>query len=328
MKNTNISKKLSVLCIILISLIYINFNQLIVVSAETVDLKNGGYYYIEPKCAPGKALDVKGKSIENSAIVHIWDKLPTNSQVVKVNILSNGYYKFTFIHSSKCLDVRDNASADKTRVQQYTDNGSSAQQWKIKKLSDGYYNIINKNGQLLDVDNGSGFVNGNYMQIYHDVGNSDQRFKFTEVKSLFNDIYTLPVNKGVSVITQNYSSSHLALDIGSLGGKKVDIRAIKNGTVTAIYTKCTHNYGKNPGVSCGCGGHGGNYIIIDHGSGITSTYMHLTSVGVKTGDKVKIGDVIGVMGSTGRSTGVHLHLAIKKNGSAVNPKNYIDFSKL
>lgn len=67
----------------------------------------------------------------------------------------------------------------------------------------------------------------------------------------------------------------------------------------------------------------GKTIIIDHKNGYKTLYGHLSSYDVSKGDKVAKGDKIGVMGNTGRSTGVHLHFEILKNGEAVNPLSYL-----
>ena len=68
----------------------------------------------------------------------------------------------------------------------------------------------------------------------------------------------------------------------------------------------------------------GYYVKIDHGDGFASVYMHLTHYTVKVGDKVTAGQKVGEMGSTGKSTGSHLHFGILYNGSYVNPAKYID----
>lgn len=69
----------------------------------------------------------------------------------------------------------------------------------------------------------------------------------------------------------------------------------------------------------------GYYVKIDHQDGFDSVYMHMTHYIVKKGDKVTAGQVIGYVGSTGTSTGNHLHFAIMYNGSYVNPADYIKF---
>ena len=67
----------------------------------------------------------------------------------------------------------------------------------------------------------------------------------------------------------------------------------------------------------------GNYIMIDHGDGLITIYMHASSLGVKSGQTVAKGEQIGCVGSTGRSTGPHLHFGVRLNGSYVSPWNYL-----
>lgn len=67
----------------------------------------------------------------------------------------------------------------------------------------------------------------------------------------------------------------------------------------------------------------GNHIILDHGNGFGSLYAHLSKVEVKVGDKVKNDTVIGKVGSTGWSTGNHLHLEIYENGHPLNPLEFL-----
>lgn len=66
--------------------------------------------------------------------------------------------------------------------------------------------------------------------------------------------------------------------------------------------------------------YGGNTLIIDHGMGLFSVYMHLSKFNVKNGDEVAKGDVIGFAGMTGRATGPHLHMSVKLQGVSVNPE--------
>jgi murein DD-endopeptidase MepM/ murein hydrolase activator NlpD len=66
----------------------------------------------------------------------------------------------------------------------------------------------------------------------------------------------------------------------------------------------------------------GNHIIIDHGYGYSTIYAHMSRFNVKQGQKIKRGDVIGYVGSTGLSTAPHLHYEIKLNGKNVDPANY------
>ncbi len=67
----------------------------------------------------------------------------------------------------------------------------------------------------------------------------------------------------------------------------------------------------------------GNLLIIDHGYGYETYYAHLSDFAVKAGDEVERGEVVGYMGASGRTTGVHLHYEVHKEGSPVNPKRYL-----
>lgn len=67
----------------------------------------------------------------------------------------------------------------------------------------------------------------------------------------------------------------------------------------------------------------GNVVIVDHRNGYVTYYGHLKSISVSVGQKLQQGSKIGIMGSTGRSTGTHLHFEIRKNGVAVNPLKYL-----
>lgn len=94
------------------------------------------------------------------------------------------------------------------------------------------------------------------------------------------------------------------------------VYAVKDGVVTSAGTGCTVG-------DTNCNGGMGNYVIIDHENGISSIYMHASTVYVSSGDRVNQGDVIMAVGTTGSSTGNHLHITFKKNGVKDNPANYI-----
>ncbi|MBQ8133804.1 MAG: peptidoglycan DD-metalloendopeptidase family protein [Clostridia bacterium] len=113
------------------------------------------------------------------------------------------------------------------------------------------------------------------------------------------------------------ANNHGALDIadGSVYGAAVV--ACWNGTVIATNTTCTHDYGKSS--SCGCGGGYGNYVMIDHGGGKVSIYGHLCEVVATPGQQVSAGQLIGYVGSTGYSTGPHLHFEMQLNGVRYDP---------
>ena len=98
--------------------------------------------------------------------------------------------------------------------------------------------------------------------------------------------------------------------------KGIDIAAPMGANIVAS------NSGTVVTSSFNVGGYG-NYVIIDHGGGYMTVYGHLSRRSVGVGQKVSRGQVVGLCGSTGRSTGPHLHFEIRVNGKAQNPLNYL-----
>lgn len=105
--------------------------------------------------------------------------------------------------------------------------------------------------------------------------------------------------------TAGASTYHKGIDIGAAYG--ADIIAAADGTV----------------VFAGYSNSAGNYVTIDHGGGLYTVYMHCSSLVVSKGQSVLRGQVIAKVGSTGISTGNHLHFGVSLNGSYVNPWNYL-----
>lgn len=106
---------------------------------------------------------------------------------------------------------------------------------------------------------------------------------------------------------------HSGIDIGAGFGDT--IMAAASGTVIYVETPV-------PGQSWGGSGYG-NYFIIDHGNGVSTLYAHCTSVYVSNGQSVSQGEAVGTVGSTGGSTGSHLHFEVRINGTRVDPLNYL-----
>ncbi len=100
-------------------------------------------------------------------------------------------------------------------------------------------------------------------------------------------------------------STHTGLDIACNTG--TDIKVVSNGTVTFSGKKGSY----------------GNLIIVDHGNGVETWYGHCSKLYAKVGDTVTAGDIVAAVGSTGNSTGPHLHFEIRINGECVNPQNYV-----
>lgn len=105
---------------------------------------------------------------------------------------------------------------------------------------------------------------------------------------------------------QRWGRFHAGIDIAGAGDR----------TIVAA------DHGKVIRAGWHSGGYG-NYVVIDHGNGYRTLYAHLASIRVKAGATVQRGDAIGVMGSTGHSTGVHLHFEVHQHGRPVNPLPFV-----
>ena len=70
----------------------------------------------------------------------------------------------------------------------------------------------------------------------------------------------------------------------------------------------------------------GNFVRVDHGDGFTSFYGHMDSISVTKGQKVALGQQVGKVGSTGKSTGPHLHFEMRKDGKIINPNDYVELA--
>ncbi len=133
----------------------------------------------------------------------------------------------------------------------------------------------------------------------------------SEALAIINDV-KLSVLPVTGRITSRYGessslrrSTHTGLDIACTTG--TDIKVVANGTVT--FSQYNGSYGK--------------LVKVDHGNGVETWYGHCSKLYAEVGDEVEAGDVIAAVGSTGNSTGPHLHFEIRINGITVNPQNYV-----
>lgn len=120
----------------------------------------------------------------------------------------------------------------------------------------------------------------------------------------------------------NATKYHKAIDIGggNEGGTNINIIAAADGKVISMGNGCAAN-------SPGCGGGLGNFVKLQHSDGTITRYGHMSAVFVRTGEIVKQGQILGKMGSTGNSSGVHLDFQVVVNGTPVNPLNYVSASQ-
>lgn len=117
------------------------------------------------------------------------------------------------------------------------------------------------------------------------------------------------------------SRNHKGIDLGAPHGS--NILAAESGTVITVSNTCKHDYPKTVKTKCSCGGGYGNYLMVSHDGGIVTLYAHCASINVSKGQKVSRGQVIAGVGSTGYSTGNHLHFGLLQNGTYVDPLPYI-----
>jgi LysM repeat protein len=139
--------------------------------------------------------------------------------------------------------------------------------------------------------------------------------KLASIKQIFND--TAPPDSsagtgkmywpnGCHVITQYFNWRHIGLDIACPKG--TPIRAAEDGVVTKVaFLKTGY----------------GHHVFLDHGNGKTTRYGHMTDIYVSQGQSVSRGQILGLEGSTGMSTGPHLHFEVRINNKPYNPLNYL-----
>ncbi|MBR1812090.1 MAG: peptidoglycan DD-metalloendopeptidase family protein [Clostridia bacterium] len=114
---------------------------------------------------------------------------------------------------------------------------------------------------------------------------------------------------GVYTTTEYGQNGHGGLDITCNGASQLnkEIVAVADGVVTTA--TCHWSYG--------------NYIVIDHGNGLSTLYAHCNNIYVSVGQRVSQGEAIGIVGNTGYSFGAHVHFEVHVNGARRNPRNYL-----
>jgi len=121
----------------------------------------------------------------------------------------------------------------------------------------------------------------------------------------YSSKFIWPTETAAHYLSQGYKRYHKAIDLPRTNGW--GIYASAPGVVQTFTTRAGY----------------GNLIVLNHGNGWSTYYGHLSQFKVKAGDYVQQGQLIGIMGSTGKSTGPHLHFEIRQNGAALNPLDYL-----
>lgn len=177
----------------------------------------------------------------------------------------------------------------------------------IKEKSNKEINLIINEKTTKDIDE----MNTNTLEIAKENIIKKLNIDTTEEISNINGIKiaTLPITGTISsrygVSSSIRSSKHTGLDIAAPKG--TPIKVIADGKVTFAAQSGSYGY----------------LVKVDHGNGVETWYAHTSKMYVTVGEEVKAGDVIAAVGSTGNSTGPHLHLEVRINGEHVNPQKYL-----
>lgn len=261
-------------------------------SEKTALLKDKAKQVKEKKNLQSKQADLQSVVDENSKVLNtLYTRNKKQEAAIKAN---NGALNGIDDQIQAYYDEQAKKAAAKARKNN-SNNGSNG----------GSNNGSNNNGGSNSGGNNSG---GNNSGGYTPVTPSGSGYTWpvpghTALSSVFGE------DRG--------TYGHGAIDIsdGSIMGATVV--AADSGTVVVSNNSCTHNWGK--AGSCGCGGGYGNYVWIDHGKGKCTIYGHLTRAVVSQGSHVSKGQVIGYAGSTGWSSGPHLHFECRINGTKYDP---------
>ena len=190
---------------------------------------------------------------------------------------------------------------------------------ELTERSDIIEEIVGSIGIKLPKDTRSGSKNSGGPFIADDTLQQDELIYRAD--RYIKTIRLLPFGKPVKgPITSRYgkrrdpmnkkSAFHTGIDFRGKRGEK--IKATADGVVKKAF--------KNGGY--------GNYVMIDHGNGYTTSFSHMQKYMVRRGDRVKRDQVIGLVGNTGRSTGPHLHYEVALDGKTINPYNFMKIAKL
>ncbi len=211
-----------------------------------------------------------------------------------------------------------------------TNNSNNNSNKNSNKNSDNNSNNKTNNNNSANNSDVSNENNDNNITDINNNGNENNDNNITDINNNGNDNTENDTNidsfvwpcPGHTYLTSSFeewrgASNHGALDIADGNVYGAEVVACWYGTVMYTCDTCQHDYGKSS--SCGCGGGYGNFVMIDHGGGKVSIYGHLSEVVATPGEEVTPGQLIGYVGSTGYSTGPHLHFEMQQDGVRYDP---------
>ncbi|AQM58833.1 peptidoglycan DD-metalloendopeptidase family protein [Clostridium baratii] len=286
-----------------------------------------------------KALNIDGKNIGyvtnkeefNNAIKKVASAYSTNlnideSKITSINVIGNISFKDEKVNISKLSseeELADNIIKNKSLIDvdlvvndtRLVDIEPSVKIERSEELLIGESKVTEgkkgKKEQNINITYRNGEKKSVSVLSENIIEQSSSKVITKGTKSILNGtsaVFTSPTRGGT--ITSNFGErwgkNHNGLDIaGNIGDP---VMAALDGKVKSIFYE-RDGYG--------------NVVILEHEGGIETRYAHMSKIGVKTGDTVKKGDIVGEVGSTGRSTGPHLHFEVRVNGSPVDPQKYI-----
>lgn len=305
------------------SVIIIGAITLIYKPIYSVTLNGDLIGYIDNKSELQKKINeyIKNGSENNVAFVEIEELPEYHLCLLKKDIVTNEDQIFDIVKSLGTAYYRYYAVLESTEPKAYVATYEEAE-----KIIEELKNKSSANQEKLT-----------YIEIYE-----TELKEFTTVENAVAALYVQPeVKKTVAKTTAKFSTS---LKI-SKEKKNIGISLIRpiSGTITSKFaSRSSVRVGAHTGldiaapkgtsikaaaggtvIHAGWKGSLGNLVIISHGNGVQTYYGHCSTINVTAGQTVAQGDIIAKVGSTGNSTGPHLHLEVRLDGVALNPQNYV-----
>lgn len=184
------------------------------------------------------------------------------------------------------------------------------------------YSPITNKKDTADINNGEIKTDSN-----NPVGKAVRQV-FDNVAGLYGVVGFILPTKGIyrSPFGPRGGRNHNGIDIANKLG--TPIYAAASGTAIISQSGCKFSPSGNNKINRGCGGGFGNYITITHANGYQTIYAHLSEINIENNTQVTQGQLIGTMGNSGGSNGVHLHWEVLKNGRKINPSSVIKLPSL
>lgn len=304
------------------SILIIGAVSLVYKPTYSVTLNGEFIGYIEDKSELQKKINeyIKNGSESNVAFVEIEELPEYHLCLLKKDVVTNDAEIFDMVKSLGTTYYKYYAVLESTEPKAYVATYEEAE-----KIIEELKNKSSANQEKLT-----------YVEVYE-----TKLEEFTTVENAVASLYVKPVVKQKTVSTTKVTtSSKMSNEYRNIGISL--IRPI-SGTITSRFgSRSSVRVGAHTGldiaapkgtsikaaasgtvIHAGWKGSLGNLVIISHGNGVQTYYGHCSQILVSAGQKVSQGDIIAKVGSTGNSTGPHLHLEVRVDGVALNPQNYV-----